>query len=394
MRRALCLRRRLVRTLIGHALGLIAIATSPLAAQQQLTVAVIGFKTSNVPEEEQALFNNSFVRQLAGRIAKNPMYPVKEMDRRVRDQLLEEIEWSVSELSIRQLTVGKMIPADLLLVGTVTKTTGILGGLFRRSFYVTLTLVGVETGRVVAGTSGTYSRLEDVWSDTDGLVRNLFDREIVVYTSLLRIEPDPEYTPSLDVRVSGKRIGDLGAGMADVEIPSGNNMVSIGDTSFRFEFIKDHQYVLHPYFRIPEASRYTSAETLPGYISVPSSPDRESFNAYLWLTIAAGVAALVYYTPSEEIGLSEEQFAGGAVVILGVTFAASELLRTGRNAARLREWERTKAMAEAANRNLLGQANYEVERQNQRIRNLNRERGFIRIVDTDTGIGYMISLSP
>jgi len=391
-------------------------------AQQPLGVAVLGFKTANLKESEVRWFSDSYVDHISSIVSNLRKYYVIPTDKRTKEAILRQIEDSLSELSIRSLGVGKKPPADLIVVGTVTKTTGFLG-LFNIKYYVTVKLIGVEKATTISGVSNTYKKLEDIWQGASTMIRDLMDKEIILYTSTISIEPDNTYTPRLEVSLSGEYMGILELNVIRKVIPAGSHVLKLGAISFSYEFKKYHEYSVRPVLVIPKERQYasvtevpgyqapvrlyTSATEVPGYSSIPKRPEEDKFPLSLWTTILAAGTVTVLYAPVDQIGMKREQVGAIALGAYLVCLGISELSRTASNTKKLNRWENEKRRIEALNERQLRDANNEIMRNNQRsellnlqlltaansqimhrnqeIEEMNKNRGVIFILDIATG---------
>jgi hypothetical protein len=389
--------RRATLRSVGGSVLVVVIAVSvctAVAADGPLVTAVVGFKTGGLSAQESNWFNESFVDQLSAGLLAVGRYTVVDVDKQRRRAILEEIEFSLSDISANALRAGRLLAADLFLVGSVGKTADFLGGLFTRRYFVTIKAVAVETGKTVAALSKDYPSLEAVSKDAREIARALLDKEILVYSSTVTFERDRDYAPPVQVRVSGKSLGALAGDLPALEIPSGWHTIEVGTTSFRYEFIRDHRYVVHPCFLIPMKDPETSVERLQGYVRVASAPAVERFDLTLWLSMAAVVAIGASYTPADEIGLTQEQLYACAAGGFGIALIYSELNRTERNASRIEQWKREKNAADVHNAALFRSVNERISQENQVARSLNQNRGIIAVRDSTTGTDAVVRLVP
>ncbi len=130
--------------------------------QQRETVAILDFSTSgDIDEAEMRVF----VDFMTSHIFATGRYRV--VDRMQRDTLLDEIEFSVSDISDeeKRLAIGRQLSADRLIVGSL--------GRIGDRYLMNMKLVDVMSGETLNSSSERYNSINDLIDDSEQLALRL-----------------------------------------------------------------------------------------------------------------------------------------------------------------------------------------------------------------------------
>jgi len=136
--------------------------------QPRETVAILDFSTSgDIDEAEMRVF----VDFMTSHIFATGRYRV--VDRMQRDTLLDEIEFSVSDISDeeKRLAIGRQLSADRLIVGSL--------GRIGDRYLMNMKLVDVMSGETLNSSSERYNSINDLIDDSEQLALRLMRIEQV-----------------------------------------------------------------------------------------------------------------------------------------------------------------------------------------------------------------------
>ncbi len=138
-------------------------AAGSLAAFEKIPIAIMDFKVTNVQKSESDLFLDFFSNALF----ETGVFDVLQRDK--RDQLLKEIEFSLSDTADAKKTrqVGKLLSSKLLVFGNLGKVG--------KNVLLSVSMVDVETGRTVSTYSKTYKTLDEVFDSLSAVSSSLAD---------------------------------------------------------------------------------------------------------------------------------------------------------------------------------------------------------------------------
>ena len=154
--------RTALRTLTAVSLfAMLLIVSSPLAAQEISTIAVLSIDATVISRDEARVFED----YLSSHLVQTGKYRV--IDRKQREVMLEEAKFATSGMGDEreQLEIGKLLSAEYIIVGSLGK----LGS----SIILNLKLIQVETGSTNATASETYRNMDAVIKDSNNLVLSL-----------------------------------------------------------------------------------------------------------------------------------------------------------------------------------------------------------------------------
>lgn len=144
------------------------------------TVAILDFATSgDISEAESRVF----VDLMSAYIFETGVYRV--VDRAQRDTLLDEIEFSVSDVSTEDvLAIGEQLSANKVVVGSL--------GQIGDRFIVSMRVVDVLSGETINTSSERYDSINDLIDDSEQLALRLMEIDVVLHDVVPRDEVDDD----------------------------------------------------------------------------------------------------------------------------------------------------------------------------------------------------------
>jgi hypothetical protein len=167
-------------------LGILLFLTMSIFSQKTPSevVTVLDFETSDVSEAEAKVFTDFLTSYVVA------IGHYRVIDRSQRDRILDELRFSLSDCTDEkcQLEVGKLLSANLIIVGSLGKVGD--------RFILNTRLIAVETGEALRTASEKYSSMGDLIDGCEQVVEQLLrvddtaDRNAVARKE----EPKPEAT--------------------------------------------------------------------------------------------------------------------------------------------------------------------------------------------------------
>lgn len=142
--------------------GLLLLQTAVFAQSGELPViAVMDFENKGLDSTEVEVIND----YVSSALVQTGVYDV--IDRSQRNNLLEEIEFSYTGISDEkaQIEIGKLLAADLILVGSIGKVGS--------KFVLNLSVIDVTTSKKISADSDMYPSIEDLLSGSKVIVNRL-----------------------------------------------------------------------------------------------------------------------------------------------------------------------------------------------------------------------------
>jgi TolB-like protein len=135
-------------------------SVSVFAADKDV-ISVLDFNVNNITKSEMQIFTDF----IASHIVNTQKYRV--IDRMQRDSILKEIEFSLKDCSDEscQLKIGKMLAANLIIVGSLGKVSDL--------FIINIKLIQVQSGETVRSKSNTYDNMNALIKDSENLTLDL-----------------------------------------------------------------------------------------------------------------------------------------------------------------------------------------------------------------------------
>lgn len=202
----------------------IALPVILFAQNDKPVITILDFNTTGISQQEASLI----VDFMSSYIVETRRYIV--IDRMQRESILREIEWSVSDCTDEdcQLEVGKMLAANLIVVGSL--------GRVGDRYILNLKLIDVETGATLNTASNRFDDINSLIDSSDSVVRQLIVPDIE--TALLENESNNEISneDELNDTVQGAtdRISDIESSNSKFKIKNIEKDFSTIGTSFTF----------------------------------------------------------------------------------------------------------------------------------------------------------------
>jgi hypothetical protein len=227
---------------------------------------------------------------------------------------------------------------------------------------------------------------------------------------MVRIRPDPVYTPSEQLNIGGRNLGLL-TQQSSVSVPAGRQTIRIGFWQGSFEFESGRSYTLTPLLPMPPnalQSMLSSSDlpSLPGYRSPPTEPkylpeSRSKYTSVPSLFDTGGLAGFgLSFWPGVLLGglVATENTDAGMSVVIGTwiagwligaliepkqVYSGEEQLPDNiqANTRSKDAWKNELSVVQRHNQQLLDQENARRRQANEAFTATNRNRGYLSLLD-------------
>jgi hypothetical protein len=145
----------------GFMLGALVLLSLLAYAEDKPIITVLDLTATDVSNSEV----KSLVSMLSSALFRTGMYTV--IDVTERDRLLKEVEFSASDCTDQscQLEIGRMLSAELIVVGNIAKVG--------KRYVVSIKMLQTESARTMGTADGTYDSIDGVVDDVDTLASQL-----------------------------------------------------------------------------------------------------------------------------------------------------------------------------------------------------------------------------
>jgi hypothetical protein len=165
-------------------LACLAVSATVVVAQDQPTITVLDFQINNIAEGDM----RSIISLLSSALFQTGQYKVIDVSQ--RDTILKELEFSQSDCTDEscQLEIGKMLSAEMIVVGNIGKVGA--------RYLLSTKILETETGNTLHAADGIYKDLESLIDDIYSFAARLAgDEEEAVAEKPAEEKPAPEPEP-------------------------------------------------------------------------------------------------------------------------------------------------------------------------------------------------------
>lgn len=157
----------LIKKIVGMCIILVIAILIPASAQTKETLAVLDFNTEAVSKTEMS----AIVEFLSNELFRTDKYIVIDVSQ--RETILQEMEFSMQGCSDDScaLEIGKMLSAELIVVGTLSK----IGS----RYLMSAKMLETETSRTVGTANGKYTDLDEMIDGLEKIAYSLAGQEVV-----------------------------------------------------------------------------------------------------------------------------------------------------------------------------------------------------------------------